>query len=84
MLELLFQGMNQGLLILKMTSNASGAICNLILNWIMIPLWGVNGAAIATLVTQLFTNFIVGFFFREIRENNFLILKAFCFWRYLN
>ncbi len=63
---------------------ASGAICNLILNWIMIPLWGVNGAAIATLVTQLFTNFIVGFFFREIRENNFLILKAFCFWRYLN
>lgn len=62
---------------------ASGAVCNLILNAVMIPVWGVNGAAIATLITQIFTNFIVGFFFREIRENNFLILKAFRFWRYL-
>lgn len=61
----------------------SGAVCNLILNAVMIPLWGVNGAAAATLLTQIFTNFIVGFFFREIRENNFLILKAFCFWKYL-
>lgn len=62
---------------------ASGAVCNLVLNAVMIPLWGVNGAAIATLVTQIFTNFIVGFFFKEIRENNFLILKAFRFWKYL-
>lgn len=61
----------------------SGAVCNLILNAVMIPVWGVNGAAIATLVTQIFTNFIVGFFFREIRENNILILKAFCIWKYL-
>ena len=61
----------------------SGAVCNLILNTVMIPVWGVNGAAIATLITQIFTNLIVGFFFREIRENNFLILKAFCFWKYL-
>ena len=61
----------------------SGAVCNLILNAVLIPVWGVNGAAVATLVTQIFTNFIVGFFFREIRENNFLILKAFRFWRYL-
>ena len=62
---------------------ASGAVCNLILNTALIPRWGVNGAAVATLVTQIFTNFIVGFFFREIRENNTLILKAFRFWRYL-
>lgn len=61
----------------------SGAVCNLILNAVLIPLWGVNGAAIATLITQIFTNFIVGFFFQEIRENNFLILKSFLFWRYL-
>lgn len=43
----------------------------------------INGAAIATLVTQIFTNFIVGFFFREIRANNFLILEGLRFWRYL-
>lgn len=62
----------------------AGTVCNLILNAVLIPVWGVNGAAIATLVTQIFTNFIVGFFFREIRENNILILKAFRFWKYLH
>lgn len=62
---------------------ASGAVCNLILNAVMIPLWGVNGAAVATLLTQVFTNFVVGFLFRDIRRNNLLILKGFCFWRYL-
>lgn len=62
---------------------ASGAVCNLILNAVMIPIWGINGAAFATLLTQIFTNFIVGFFFKQIRDNNFLILKAFQFWRYL-
>lgn len=62
---------------------ASGAVCNLILNTVMIPAWGVNGAAIATLFTQIFTNFIVGFFMPDVRENNKLILKAFTFWRYM-
>ena len=61
---------------------ASGAVCNLILNGLMIPLWGVSGAAVATLLTQIFTNFVVGFLFRDIRRNNVLILKSFCFWRY--
>lgn len=56
---------------------ASGAICNLLLNSVLIPAWGINGAALATLFTQIFTNFIVGFCFKEIRQNNILILKAF-------
>lgn len=60
----------------------SGAACNLILNAVLIPVWGINGAAFATLITQIFTNFIVGFFFREIRPNNMLILKGFCVWHY--
>lgn len=57
---------------------ASGAVCNLCLNAVMIPLWGVNGAAIATLVTQVFTNFIVGFLIPDIRQNNRLLLQALC------
>lgn len=61
---------------------ASGAVCNLVLNAIMIPVWGVNGAAFATLLTQVFTNFVVGFFIKEIRRNNVLILKGFFVWRY--
>lgn len=62
---------------------ACGALCNLALNAVMIPMWGVNGAALATLLTQIFTNFVVGFFFKEIRQNNVLILRGFCVWRYI-
>lgn len=62
---------------------ASGALCNLVLNALLIPLWGVNGAAFATLLTQIFTNFVVGFFFKDIRHNNVLILRGFRVWRYL-
>ncbi len=60
-----------------------GAMANLCFNAVMIPLWGINGAAVATLSTQIFTNFVVGFFIRDIRENNRLILNAMTFWRYL-
>lgn len=62
---------------------ASGAVCNLILNAVLIPVWGVSGAAVATLLTQIFTNAIVGFFIKDIRRNNVLILRGFCIWRYI-
>ncbi|MCH5296324.1 MAG: flippase [Ruminococcus sp.] len=54
-----------------------GACSNLCLNCVMIPVWGILGAAIATLVTQIITNLVSGLFFKEIRRNNILILKAF-------
>lgn len=62
---------------------ACGATGNLILNTLLIPRLGINGAAIATVATQIFNNFILGFLMPPIRENNKLILKAFVFWRYL-
>lgn len=61
----------------------SGALSNLILNWLLIPQYGIKGAAFATLMTQIVTNFLIGFLFPNIRENNILILRAFIFWRYL-
>lgn len=60
-----------------------GATGNLILNLLLIPRLGIVGAAIATVSTQIFNNFILGFLMPPIRENNKLILKAFVFWRYL-
>lgn len=36
-------------------STLIGAIANVILNWLLIPLWGINGASLATVAT----NFIV-------------------------
>lgn len=54
-----------------------GSILNVILNAIMIPIFGMNGAAIATLITQIGTNFGFLFLITEMRENSFYILKAF-------
>lgn len=55
---------------------AIGAVCNATLNYLMIPVWGICGAAIATLITQIVTNFFCGVFFRPLRENMQLMLKA--------
>ena len=42
----------------------------------MIPYWGACGAAFASLLTQFFTNFVLGFIMKPIRENNILLLKG--------
>jgi O-antigen/teichoic acid export membrane protein len=56
--------------------NLSGAVVNVILNLIMIPIMGVMGAAIASLVTQVFTNVIIGYIIKPIRYNNRLMFKS--------
>ncbi len=54
--------------------NLSGAVLNIVLNAIMIPYWGACGAALASLLTQFFANFVLGFILKPIRENNRLML----------
>lgn len=56
--------------------NLSGAVFNIALNILLIPYWGASGAAFASLVTQIFANFIFGFIFKPIRENNKLMLRG--------
>lgn len=56
--------------------NLSGAAANVLLNAVLIPLWGVNGAAAASLITQFFTNVIMGWILRPIRPNNRLMLQS--------
>lgn len=56
--------------------NVTGAIANVILNFCLIPVWGAVGAAIASVMTQFFTNVIIGFIFKPIRKNNDLLLKS--------
>lgn len=57
--------------------NLSGALVNIGLNWILIPLLGIDGAAVASLITQIFTNIIIGYMIKPIRYNNKLMLEAF-------
>ncbi len=56
--------------------NLSGAILNIVLNMLLIPIMGVIGAALASLATQIFTNFFTGFILKPIRYNNKLMLKG--------
>ena len=56
--------------------NLSGALANVILNYILIPHLGIIGASIASLVTQFFTNVFVGYVFKPIRENNHLMVAG--------
>jgi O-antigen/teichoic acid export membrane protein len=56
--------------------NVAGAVANVILNLCLIPPLGAVGAAIASLVTQFFTNVIIGFIFKPIRRNNDLMVKS--------
>lgn len=48
--------------------SALGAALNLILNLILIPVMGINGAALATLVTQIMANFIIPLLFKDTRD----------------
>jgi len=56
--------------------NLCGVAANVLLNALMIPAWGACGAALASALTQFFTNFVVGFLMPPLRRNNQLLLKS--------
>lgn len=56
-----------------------GSVCNLILNFVLIPTIGINGAAIATLITQIMTNLIIPMMIKDTRENSIYIIEAIFF-----
>lgn len=53
-----------------------GALINIILNYILIKNLGINGAAIAAVLTQFLANFVFLFVMKDTRENAKLILDA--------
>lgn len=56
--------------------NLSGAVLNVIGNFILIPRLGASGAAIASVATQFFTNFVLCLIMQPIRPTAGLIWKA--------
>ena len=56
--------------------NVAGALSNVVLNFVLIPIWGGVGAALASVITQFFTNVVIGFLLKPIRKNNDLMLKS--------
>lgn len=58
--------------------SAFGAGCNVIMNFLLIPLWGIEGAALATLITQIMANFILPVCFKGTRRYGRLVIEAVC------
>lgn len=56
--------------------NLGGALSNILLNWILIPIYGVCGAAIASVITQFFANIIMNWIVSPLKYNNRLIKNA--------
>lgn len=56
--------------------NLMGAVLNALMNAFMIPAWGACGAATASLLTQIFTNFLLGFIYRPLKGNNRLLWEG--------
>lgn len=69
---ILAEGKQRYLLVL----NLMGALANIFLNWLLIPWWGISGAAIASVVTQMITNVGFGFIVAPLRHNNILLLQS--------
>ena len=76
-------GMARGVWILSENKNRYvkyyliwGAVVNLILNYILIGAIGINGAALATLITQFFTCMIAPVLYKETRIHTKIVIDA--------
>ena len=56
--------------------NLSGAVLSITLNFTLVPVMGVMGAAVSALITQFFTNVGMGYIIKPLRENNKLMLRG--------
>ncbi|MBR5388092.1 MAG: polysaccharide biosynthesis C-terminal domain-containing protein, partial [Clostridia bacterium] len=56
-----------------------GALLNVLLNFLLIPQLGEMGAAVASLVTQAFSNFIIYLFIPKIRPCIKIMIKGIFF-----
>jgi O-antigen/teichoic acid export membrane protein len=50
------------------------------LNAFLIPSFGIEGAAAATLITQIFTSMLAPLFFKETRQHTVIVLRAVTFY----
>lgn len=56
--------------------NMAGAMTNVVLNMLLIPRWGIKGAAWASLITQFVTNIGASMVIPKLRRSNYLLLRS--------
>lgn len=54
-----------------------GLMGNILLNWFLIPRYGINGAAFATVITNFITLFLLDFFIPSYREHAWIQWRSF-------
>lgn len=54
----------------------AAALSNVLLNLALIPLWGTEGAAVASLVTQVLTTMVIPFFIKPLKRNSYLMIEG--------
>ena len=53
------------------------SIANALLNYFLIPIYGIKGAAVATLISQWISAYFINYFFIELKSQTLLMHKAF-------
>jgi O-antigen/teichoic acid export membrane protein len=61
-----------------------GAVINILLNFVLINLFGINGAALATVFSSFFVAYFANVFFKPTRKLFIMQLKSFNLWRVIN
>lgn len=59
----------------------ASAVLNVLLNLLLIPRWGATGAALASLLAQFLSTFLLPLCIRSLRANALLMLRSIVFWR---
>ena len=55
---------------------SSGAVVNVAVNWFLIPVWGGQGAAVATLISQVCAIWLSPLLFRATRPSSLMLMKS--------
>ncbi|EKP11956.1 flippase [Leptospira borgpetersenii] len=68
----------------ELYKSISGCLTNIILNYFLIPLYGIKGAAIATVISQFVASTLFNLLFKRTREIFFIQLESVFFWKMLS
>ena len=71
---------NENLTVISLKRTLVGAISNIVLNIYLIPKMGINGAAIATVISQFIANFMYDLFDKRLHYQLKLKVRAFLFY----
>jgi O-antigen/teichoic acid export membrane protein len=77
--------MNEGLFKYSLLTVVLGAIANIGLNYVLIPLYGPVGSVVASMLSFTVSIFLVDLFFRKARQNQRLMIRGMLsFWKWNN